>query len=229
MAINLGPFPVALLMFALLIPIGYSLKNNRKNLKPILLITIASIVMIVLYPVVSFLAGAIPDFGYSIGKIILFILLPAATILYIEKWGIKDIFRNLGVRKTNLPRSVLYGIIAGIITITITIFVSTTTQFDAVFRTVMFFEAFTEEFFFRGFLFLYLLTKTNLKVAYATSIVGFILIHPQNFTSLFIASTMAQSVLNTIIAHKTRNIIGPWISHGMNRLFPPLIRVFLGM
>lgn len=229
MAINLGSFPVALLIFALLIPIAYSLKNNRKNMKPILMITLASIGTIVFYPMVSFLSGIIPGFGYTIGKIILFVLIPVITILYIEKWRIKDVFRNLGVRKTNLPRSVTYGIIAGVATVIITIFASTTTQFDIVFRTIMFFEAFTEEFFFRGFLFLYLIGKTNVKVAYATSITGFVLIHPQHFASTFLISTIAQGVLLTVVAHKTKNLLGPWISHGMNRFFPSLIRVFLGM
>lgn len=229
MVIDLGSFPIALLIFALLIPIAYSLKNNRKNLRSILFITIASIGTIVLYPLVSFLSSAIPSFGYTIGKTIIFVILPIITILYIERCKLKDVFRKLGVRRTNLPRSVLFGIAVGIITITITVFVSSITQFDILFRSIMFFESFTEEFFFRGFLFLYLLSKTNFNVAFLTSVLGFILVHPQNFTTLFIISTIAQGVLNTVVAHKTKNIIGPWVSHGMNRFFPPLIRGLLGM
>ncbi len=133
---------------------------------------------------------------------------------------------NLGVRKKNMSKSVLYGLVAAVITVVITMVVATTT-FDLFFRIIMFFESFTEEFFFRGFLFLYLLTKTNKKVAYATSILGFVLIHPQHFTSLFLLSTIAQALLLTIVADKTGNIVGPWVSHGLNRFLPSLIKTFL--
>jgi membrane protease YdiL (CAAX protease family) len=227
MAINLGLFPVAPLLIALLIPLLYSLKK-RKEVRSVVLIALCSVILVVLYPLVSFLGGVIPLFGYSVGKIVLFVLLPVITVLYIERWKIKDIFSNLGVRRKNLPRSIYYGLLAAVVTVIITILVSTSIQFDAAFRTIMFFEAFTEEFFFRGFLFLYLVKKTSLKVGYATSILGFVLIHPQHFTSLFLVSTIAQAVLLTVIADKTKNIIGPWVSHGANRLFPSLIRVLLG-
>jgi membrane protease YdiL (CAAX protease family) len=91
----------------------------------------------------------------------------------------------------------------------------------------MFFEAFTEEFFFRGVLFLYLLSKTNVKIAYLTSVPAFVLMHPQHFTSLFIISTVTQAILLTVITHKTKNIIGPWVAHGLNRILPSAIRLFL--
>jgi len=224
--VNLGIYPVAPLLFALLIPIIYSLWK-RKELKSILLITLSAILLIAFYPIVPYLANLIPFFGYSIGKFLLFVLIPVVTIFYIEKWNLKKIFANLGVRRKNAGKSVYYGLIAAVITIIITILVTTAINFDLAFRTIMFFEAFTEEFFFRGFLFLYLLTKTNRKVAYATSILGFILIHPQHFTSLFLISTIAQGVLLTIVADKTKNIIGPWVSHGLNRLLPGLIKIFL--
>lgn len=226
---DFGMFPVAPMIIALLIPIFYSLSKRRKELRSILMITICSIAVIVLYPLVSWLSGVIPYLGYTIGKFILFVIFPAITVLYIERWKVRNVFRNFGVRREGLPKSVLYGIIAAIITIIITIFVSTTSQFDAAFRSIMFFESFTEEFFFRGFLFIYLISKTNTKVAYATSILGFILIHPQHFTRLFLISTIAQSILLTVVAHKTKNMIGPWISHGLNRFFPTLIRSVLGM
>jgi membrane protease YdiL (CAAX protease family) len=227
MSFDLGMFPVAPFLIALLIPLIYSLKN-RKERRSVIAIIIASILLVALYPLVTFLGNAIPLFGYSIGKVVLFVLIPVITVLYLEKWKLKDIFSNLGVRKRGLPRSVYYGLIAAVVTIAITVLVSTSSQFDTVFRTIMFFEAFTEEFFFRGFLFLYLVKKTSLRVGYATSIVGFVLMHPQHFTSLFLISTIAQAVLLTVVADKTKNIIGPWISHGANRLFPSLIRSLLG-
>jgi len=229
MPLNLGMFPIALLIFALLIPIIYCSKWEKNELKNIALLTICSIVIIALYPLTFYLTNIFGSVGYTIAKFILFVILPIVAILYIEKWGLKEILITVGVRKKNLPRSIVYGLGAAIVTILITIIVSTTFKIDIVWHIVMFFEAFTEEFFFRGILFLYLLKKTNLRVAYPTSIIGFILIHPQHFTSIFIVSTIIQAILLTIIADKTKNIIGPWISHGLNRALPTLIRASLGL
>jgi CAAX amino terminal protease family. len=222
-------YPVALLIFALLIPLIYCAKWKKKELKNIGLLTVCSVVIILLYPLTFYLFNILGVVGYSIAKFILFILLPIITIFYIEKWKVRDILFNAGIRKKNLQKSIIYGIIAAAVTIVITVIVSTTYKVDIVWRIVMFFEAFTEEFFFRGILFLYLIQKTNLKVAYSTSIIGFILIHPQHFTSMFILSTIAQAILLTIVANKTENIIGPWISHGLNRNIPSLIRIALGI
>ncbi len=221
--------PIALFLIALLIPLAYSLKNKRKNLKPILAMIICSLAMVSFYSLTYYLSQISPLFGYTIGKFILFVFLPIITIFYVERWNPKTILSNLGVKKENLRKSVIYGVLAALVTITITIFLISTMSFDLSYRIVMFFEAFTEEFFFRGFLFLYLLSKTDIRVAYVTSILGFILIHPQHFTSLFLISTITQGILLTVVAHKTRNIIGPWIGHGLNRFFPVLIRNLLGI
>ena len=228
MTLSLGAFPIALLLVALILPLAYSLKN-RGSLKAVSGIIICSAAVVALYPLVSFLSELLPPLGYTLGKVILFILFPVVTVVLLERWRLRDCFLCLGIRKTALSRSIVYGIIAAAVTILITILVITTTPFDVMFRTIMFFEAFTEEFYFRGFLFLYLLSKTNIKVAYTTSILGFILIHPQHFTSLFLLSTIAQGVLLTVVAHKTKNILGPWIGHGLNRFFPVLIRNILGI
>jgi len=91
----------------------------------------------------------------------------------------------------------------------------------------MFLDAFNEEFLFRGVLILYLWKITDIKVAYATSIVSYIIVHPQHYASLFMISTIAQGILLAIIAHKTKNIIGPWISHGLNRVLLQIIRAIL--
>jgi len=216
-------FPVALLIIAVLIPLVYSL-NKRKERKPVIAILICSIAVVVFYPLTTFLSGLNSLFGYAIGKVILFVLFPVITIFYVERWNLRGIFSNLGVRKKGVRKSLIYGLLAAVVTIAITVLVAGSSQFDLIYRTIMFFEAFTEEFFFRGFLFLYLLTKTNRKIAYVTSILGFILIHPQHFTSLFLISTITQGVLLTIVTDKTKNIMGPWVSHGLNRVFPVLIR-----
>jgi len=230
MAVEIWSYPwnsvISPFLLALLIPISYSLIRNRKELKTLLLIFICSLVIVVFYPITSYLATIMPMFGYSIGKLLLFVLLPTVTVFYIERWHIKEIFSNLGVRKKGIRESVLYGLAAALITIIVSMAVASY-QPDVIGRIVLFFEAFTEEFFFRGFLLLYLTEKTTSKIAYTTSILGFILIHPQHFGSLFLISTIAQGVLLAIVADKTKNIIGPWISHGLNRLVPVLIKTFL--
>jgi membrane protease YdiL (CAAX protease family) len=92
---------------------------------------------------------------------------------------------------------------------------------------IMFLDAFNEEFLFRGVLLLYLWKITDFKIAYATSVLSFILAHPQNFTSLYLISTAAQGILLGIVTYKTKNLIGPWISHGFNRVVPQIISVLL--
>jgi membrane protease YdiL (CAAX protease family) len=214
--------PISLLIPALLIPLIYSLIWKRSELRNLSILFLTGVLIVFLYPITSILP-------YVIGKFIIFVLLPMLALFYIERWNLREILSKTGIYKLNLQRSILYGLAATIVTITITILVSTTTSFDLLFRTIMFFEAFTEEFLFRGVLLLYLTKKTNLRVAYLTSILGFILIHPQHFTSLFIFSTASQAILLAIVAHKTQNIIGPWISHGLNRFLPSLIKTALGI
>ncbi len=183
--------------------------------------------MVVFYPLIYYLSQAIPLFGYTIGKFILFVFLPIIIIFYVERWKLKAILSNLGIRKENLRKSMVYGVLAGVITIIITVFLISTTSIDLPYRIIMFFEAFTEEFFFRGFLFIYLLAKTERKIAYVTSILGFVLIHPQHFLSPFLISTITQGILLTMVTDKTKNIIGAWVGHGLNRVFPVLIRSFI--
>lgn len=223
----LGQFVIAPFLIALIFPIFYTLRHKRKNLRDILFISLCSILVVIGYPIVSYLSMAIPLLGYSLGKILLFIVLPVLTIFFLERWKIRKIFYELGIRRKKKNQSIFLGLVFGTVTIIITILVSAT-AFDPIFRTIMFFEAFTEEFFFRGFLFLYLLKKTDLKTAYLTSIIGFVLMHPQHFTSLFLISTIAQGILTTVIAANTRNITGCWIAHGLNRFVPSALRFFLG-
>jgi membrane protease YdiL (CAAX protease family) len=81
-----------------------------------------------------------------------------------------------------------------------------------------FFESLTEEVYFRGVLLLYLWKKTNLPIAYATSLSSFVLVHPQHFISLFLVSTIIQGILTSEIARRSKNIMGSWLLHGINRL-----------
>jgi membrane protease YdiL (CAAX protease family) len=214
--------PIILLIPALLIPLIYSLLWKKSEFKTLAILFLTGILIVFLYPITTYLP-------YALGKLIIFVILPILALFYMERWSLRKILSKTGIHKLNLQRSILYGLAAAAITITITILVSTTTSFDLIYRTIMFFEAFTEEFLFRGVLLLYLAKKTNLRVAYLTSILGFILIHPQHFTSLFIFSTASQAILLVIVANKTQNIIGPWISHGLNRFLPSLVKTVFGI
>lgn len=227
--VYVGISPIAPMMLAFLIPIIYNLskgKKEREKLRPIIMIVFCSMAIVVFYPLTSYLYTFAPIkyFGYSIGKFILFVLLPAATILYVEGWGLKKIFDSLGVRKKNIRKSIAYGMFATLITVTVTLAVMENYSFDFFNSTILFFESFTEEFFFRGFLFLYLLKKTDRDIAFATSTSAFVLAHPQHFTELFLISTVVQGILLAWVTDKTKNIIGPWISHGLNRFVPALLR-----
>jgi membrane protease YdiL (CAAX protease family) len=169
------------------------------------------------------------DWGYLLAKFLIFVLLPIIALVYLEKWTVKSVMIKAGVRRENLRKSIIYGLIAAIVTIVLTVIVSMTTHVDVVSDTILFFDAFSEEFLFRGVLFLYLMTLVDWRVAFGTSVLAFIMVHPQNFNSLFILSTIAQGLLLTWVTFRTKNIIGTWISHGLNRIVPQMIRVGLGL
>lgn len=169
-----------------------------------------------------------------ITKFILFILIPLLILqkgLRIKK-GISKKFELIGLSRKNIKKSIILGLFFLPIMVLITILV----QFNIGFSSndphlflgiISFFESFTEEFFFRGILFLFLMSKTNFKIAYSTSLACFILAHPQNITSIFIISTIVQGLITLEISRRTRNLIGPWVVHGTNRLFSIALLPFL--
>ena len=228
---DLGIFPIALMLLALVIPIVYCIKWKKTNLRKVVLISICCIFIVILYPITTFLGNIMePTLAYFLGKLILFTLLPFATILYLERWKIKTTFMELGVKKEKLIISILLGLGVLLITVVIAFLIYGLGQAEfpsAYWNTIMFFDAFNEEFLFRGVLLLYLWKITDLKIAYATSVLAFILAHPQNFTSLYLTSTAAQGILLGIVTYKTKNLIGPWISHGLNRVIPQIISALL--
>lgn len=228
---DLGIFPIALMLLVLVIPILYCIKRKKTSLRKVVLISVCCIFIVILYPITTYLGNIIePTLGYFLGKLILFTFLPFVTILYLERWKIKTTCIELGVKKEKLMMSILLGLGVLIITVIISLIVikwGQTESPSAYWNTIMFFDAFTEEFLFRGVLLLYLWKITDLKIAYATSVLAFILAHPQNFTSLFLISTAAQGILLGIATYKTKNLVGPWISHGLNRVIPQIIVTLL--
>ncbi len=228
---DLGLFPIALMLLALFIPILYCIKWKKTNLRKVVLISICCIFIVILYPITTFLGNIMePTLAYFLGKLILFTLLPFVTILYLERWKIKTTFMELGVKKEKLMMSILLGLGALIITVILAlIFIKwgQTEPPSAYWNTIMFFDAFNEEFLFRGVLLLYLWKITDFKLAFATSILAFILAHPQHLTSLSLITVAAQGILLGIVTYKTKNLVGPWISHGLNRVIPQIIAALL--
>jgi membrane protease YdiL (CAAX protease family) len=228
--IILGLFPIAPMLIPLLLPVLYCFKLKNNCIKKVVIIVIVCVLIVLFYPITSVLDSLIKNnFGYFFGKLILFTFFPLISIFIIEKWKIKEILIKMGLKKRNLVKSIIFGFIVLIITLIITLICcwETSEYTNAIWNIIMFFDAFNEEFLFRGYLFLYLWRITEIRIAYVTSILAFILAHPQHFTSFFLISTVSQGILITIITHKTKNIIGSWISHGLNRVIPQLLKVFL--
>ncbi len=228
LALDLGLFPIALFLLVLPLPVAYAFRRNREAGNAVLVLALACAAVVALYPAVFYLSDVLGIVGYALGKLALFVLIPLVALAYAERRRIHEILPLLGVRRQNLPRSLVLGGIAAVITIAVTTLATSAQPVDVFVSGVLFFEAFTEEFLFRGVLLVYLATKTSLRVAYATSILGFILIHPQNFDSWFLVSTVLQAVLLAVVAMRTQNLAGPWVAHGLNRTVPPLILLLLG-
>lgn len=227
MEVDLFLWPMILPM---IIPILYCIKYKKQSLTFIGLITVAMVVIVFLYwPLIS--SNLFGDYNYLIVKIFLFVLLPILFIQAVsrEKKGVN--FEGYGLKKSGLKKSIVLFVvflpIMLITTIIIQIINGYSTDSNLFFGTIMFFEAFTEEFFFRGILFLYLLEKTNLHISYITSLASFILVHPQNLTSVLVIGTIIQGFLTIEICRRSNNLIGAWLIHGTNRFFTIVIMPFL--
>jgi len=228
MEFNLFLWPMILPM---ILPIFYCFKYKRESLVEILAIILTMIIIVILYWPLS------NNFFTSqniLAKFVLFVFLPI-LILYIlspekslfslKKYGIK----KAGFKKSFSLSLLLLPVMLGV-TFIIKYFSGVSYDADLISGIISFFESFSEEFFFRGVLFLFLLNKTNLKVAYFSSLFSFILMHPQhleNYTNLFFFSTIVQGVLTIEITRRSENIAGAWILHGINRFFIIAIIPFL--
>lgn len=219
------------MLLPLIIPLVYCIKNKMTSCFEILLIAVIMIFIVIFYWPLTL---NIQSPANIITKSILFVIVPL-LILSLRLKDKKDIskeFELIGISKKNIKKSIVLGIIF----LPIMLFITFLVQYYIVFPTsdsdvfigiMSFIESFTEEFFFRGILFLFLMSKTNFKIAYITSLSCFILAHPQNLTSFFIISTIVQAILTLEICRRTRNLIGPWIVHGTNRFFSIAVLPFI--
>ena len=111
-------FPVAPMLLALIIPILYCLQWKRENLRKVALLLFCLILIVLLYPITVKLGYYIePASGYFMGKLILFTISPLITIIYLERWKIKEALTELGVRKEKLGTSIFFGL--GVLAITV--------------------------------------------------------------------------------------------------------------
>ena len=229
MTINLFLWPM---LIPMIIPLLYCAKYKKESLVEIGLITLVMILIVIFYwPLL--VSNFLLTQTYTAVKFLLFVILPVIFLLLLKRNKPSLNLVQYGIKKQGLRNSlwlcVLFLPIMLIVTFVINYINGVVTDADILSGTISFFEAFTEEFFFRGILFIFLLSKTDLKIAYITSLASFVLMHPQHFNSLFLISTVVQSVLTIEISRRSENIIGAWLLHGINRFFVISIIPFLGL
>jgi len=214
----------------MIIPFLYTFKHKKESVLDILIIIIIMTIIVILYwP----LTTSIYSLANIFSKFLLFLFFPLLIIFLTFRIRINNGKQNdynlsqFGISSKGIRKSSKLGLYFIPFMIGVTFFVKFTMNIsynpDFILGLVSFFESFTEEFFFRGILFLYLISRTDLKIAYITSLTSFILLHPQNFSNPFIISTIVQGFFTLEICRRSGNLAGAWILHGTNRFFSIVI------
>jgi membrane protease YdiL (CAAX protease family) len=216
------------MLLPLALPLMYSLASKKDSFKDIAAITLTMIVIVILYwP----LTTAIITPANIAVKFLLFVILPLAVFLLLQRTTEVFSFAQFGIQKKGIRKSVLLSVaflpIMFLTTFVIQYYSGITSHADLFLGTVSGIESFTEEFFFRGILFLFLLQRTNLNIAYVTSLASFVLMHPQNYTNLFLLITILQGVLTIEVCRRSGNLTGAWLLHGANRFFTIAVLPFI--
>jgi membrane protease YdiL (CAAX protease family) len=171
--------------------------------------------------------GLFEWYFYFFAKVVLF-LLPGLIIIRLRRYKLSD----FGITKEGLKLSLLLGFGILIIT-TLTnaiIFIQNPEMMQAwssqfvspsnlitIWSIPLFFDAFNEEFLFRGIFFFFAYKNTeNLPLAYIVSMMVALAWHPE-FTLFRIIPIFVQGTLLCYLLYKSKNIHGAWISHGINR------------
>jgi membrane protease YdiL (CAAX protease family) len=215
------------MLIPLFIPLVYALRYKKNALLEVALISLIMVLIVIFYwPLTIVLSTS----SNIITKFSLFIVLPL-IVLYIS-WRLLNnkedfTFDMFGITNTGIEKSLKLGFLF----IPLMLFVTFIAKYliggvsEPYFSlgVISFIESFTEEFFFRGLLFLFLASKIDLKIAYITSLLSFILMHPQNLTNPFIISTIVQGILTLEICRRSKNLAGAWVLHGTNRFFSIVI------
>ena len=213
------------MLVPMILPLLYSSVKMRASFKDIgLLFLLMSGIVLVYWPLIT--SNLVGDYTYSVMKFALFVFLPLLALLISQRQRIVDILHTLGLHRQGVHKSILWFLVLVplmlIVTGGIAYYNGVNYHPHFVLGVVSFFESFSEEFFFRGILFLYLVKRTSLPIAYITSLGSFILMHPQHLQQIgtfFIFSTILQGILTLEIVRRSDNLIGAWLLHGTNRVF----------
>jgi membrane protease YdiL (CAAX protease family) len=228
MEINLFLWPMLLPM---IIPLVYCVRYQKKSMSDILIIILSMVIIIIVYwPLVT--SNIFSSYTYVVTKFLLFLLLPLFLLVFLHRNVVLLHPGIYGIKKEGMKTSFLWFMIFLPIMLLTTGIIQYTQgiQWNSnVFSGIIsFFEAFSEEFFFRGILFVFLIKKTTLKIAYVTSFGSFLLMHPQNLFTLLSLITILQGILTIEIARRSHNnITGSWFLHGFNRFFQLTLLPFI--
>lgn len=210
------------MLVPLFIPLFYAIKYKKNAVIDVTMIIFITILIVLLYwPMTIGLLSS----SNIIVKFLLFVIFPLIVLYAYWRSNNKNDFpfERIGITNKDIEKSLKLGFLFIPLMLLVTFIakymIGGTSDPYFSLGVISFVESFTEEFFFRGILFLYLASKTNLKIAYITSLLSFILMHPQNITNPFIISTIVQGILTLEICRRSRNLIGAWALHGTNRFF----------
>jgi len=212
------------MLLPLIIPILYCIRKKRESLTEILIIALVMSLIVGLWPLYSDGYLGYSSEAYVSVKVLLFIALPITVLLLLKRNKSPLDFRQYGIQSEGAKKSILLFVVLLplmlIASYIVRIGSSAPASADLPYGAIMFFEAFTEEFLFRGILFILILSLTDVKIAYFTSFACFLLMHPQYYASglmIGMLSLIVQAVLTIEIARRSKNIIGSWLLHGLNR------------
>ena len=170
--------------------------------------------------------GLFHSYFYLFVKVILFVL-PGFVIIKLRKYKSSD----FGITMKGLRLSLLLGFGFLIITaLTNAVMFSVTKPFN-LFMFVswsipLFFDAFNEEFLFRGIFFLFTYKNTkNLPLSYIVSMMVAFAWHPLELIRMI--PVFVQGTLLCYLLYKSKNIHGAWISHGINRTLGSVVAQLL--
>jgi membrane protease YdiL (CAAX protease family) len=216
-ALDLFLWPMLLPIIPLLV---YVLLRKRVYLAEVFAIFLVMVTIVVVYwP----LTTVVPSPANIVVKFTLFVFVPLVVLLALQGRKTQIRLADFGLKTEGMKASILLSLAFLPIMLLITFVVhwhnGASVPPDGVLGIISFIEAFTEEFFFRGILFLFLLPRTNLAAAYSVSLVSFVLMHPQHLSSLFLVVTIVQGILTMEICRRSSNLIGAWILHGTNRFY----------
>lgn len=219
MEIDLFLWPMVL---PLILPLFYCARYKKESFIEIGVISLVMVLIVFLYwPFITSTIFSV--YTYIVIKCLLFVVLPIVTFVLIQRNTIPLHLSRYGVKIQGVRTSLVWFILFLPMMLATTFIIhyinNGSWNVELVAGLLSFFEAFTEEFFFRGILFVFLLQKTNVKIAYVTSLTSFTLMHPQNLTTLFIIGTLLQGILTLEITRRSQNILGAWLLHGSNRFF----------